>query len=65
MFGLKPVSTREPQYPLAVTGSYHGDKESRLHRLLVFGGILLLVLLGLAVPALLAYYSLSFFAPGS
>jgi len=65
MFGTEPLTTRDPRYPLAALASPHWNKESRLHRLLVFGGILVLVLLGLAVPALLAYYSLYFFAPGS
>lgn len=40
-------------------------RESSLHRLLTFSGLLLLVLLGLAICGLLAFYSLSFFAPGS
>jgi hypothetical protein len=39
-------------------------RESSLHRLLVLSGVLLLVLLGLAIPTLLAYYSMYFFAPG-
>jgi len=39
-------------------------RESSFHRMLIFGGVMLLVLLGLAIPAVLAYYSLSFFAPG-
>lgn len=65
MLGLKPLTNKDPRDPLAHMDSEHRvNRESRLHRLLTFGGILLLVLLGLAIPALLAYYSLYFFAPG-
>jgi hypothetical protein len=41
------------------------NRESSLHRLMIFGGLMFLVLLGLGICGLLAYYSLSFFAPGS
>jgi len=47
-----------------MSSQHQVSNESSLHRLLIFSGLLLLVLLGLAIPALLVYYSLSFFAPG-
>lgn len=48
-----------------MSSQHRVNRESSLHRLLILGGIVLLVLLALAIPVLLAYYSSYFFAPGS